>query len=102
MAIRNHQPLECPAALSDLVLQAARLAIPERVDALLDLPAIGELNTPLLPLLVGLLDALQSTARAIEDNAWDTPGNRLDDQLAFDLAGQCRSIARAIENSGQL
>ena len=102
MQIRNHQLLECPAALSDLVLQAAREAIPDRVDSLLTLPPIGERNTPLLPLLVGLLDAVQTTARAIEDNAWDTPGNRLDDQLAFDLAGQCRAIAKTLENSSQI
>jgi hypothetical protein len=102
MQIRNQQPLECPAVLSDLILQAAREAIPERVERLLTLPAIGELNAPLLPLLVGLLDAVQTTARAIEDNAWDAAGNRLDDQLAFDLAGQCRAIARTIENSGQI
>jgi len=102
MQIRNQQQLECPAALSDLILQAARNAIPERVDLLLTLPPTGDLNAPLLPLLVGLLDAAQSTAKAIEDNAWDAAGNRLDDQLAFDLAGQCRAIARTIENSGQI
>lgn len=102
MQIRNHQPLECPAALSDLILQAAREAIPAHVDSMLTLPAIGEQNAPLLPLLVGLLDAVESTARAIEDNAWDVSGNRLDDQLAFDLAGQCRAIARTLENSGQI
>jgi hypothetical protein len=102
MLIRNHQHLECPAALSDLILQAAREAIPARVDSLLTLPPIGEHNSPLLPLLVGLLDAVQTTAKAIEDNAWDRAGNRLDDQLAFDLAGQCRFIAKTIENSGQV
>jgi hypothetical protein len=102
MPIRNHQQLECPAVLSDLILQAARDAIPAHVDSLLTLPPIGERNTPLLHLLVGLLDAVQTTAKAIEDNAWDVAGNRLDDQLAFDLAGQCRAIAKTLENSGQI
>ena len=102
MQIRNQQQIECPAALSDLILQAARNAIPAHVNSLLTLPPIGELNAPLLPLLVGLLDAVQATARAIEDNAWDAAGNRLDDQLAFDLAGQCRAIAKTLENSGQI
>jgi len=102
MQIRNQQQIECPAALSDLILQAAWEAIPANVNSLLTLPAIGELNAPLLPLLAGLLDAAESTARAIEDNAWDAAGNRLDDQLAFDLAGQCRAIAKTLENSGQI
>lgn len=102
MQIRKHQQIECPAALSDLILQAARQAVPAHANSMLTLPAIGKLNAPLLPLLVGLLDAVQSTAHAIEDNAWDTPGNRLDDQLAFDLAGQCRAIAKTLENSGQI
>jgi hypothetical protein len=102
MQIRNHQQqLECPAALSDLILQAARQAIPARVESLVILPDSGERNGPLMPLLVGLLDAVQTTAKAIEENAWDE-GHRLDDQLAYDLAGQCRAIAQDIENAAQV
>jgi hypothetical protein len=101
MQMRNHQPLECPAALSDLILQAAREAIPARVDSLVILPDSGERNGPLMPLLVGLLDAVQTTARAITDNAWDEH-IPIDSQLVYDLAGQCRAIAQDIENSGQV
>jgi hypothetical protein len=101
MEIRNHQPLECPAALSDLILQAARDAIPERVESLVILPDVGARNGPLMPLLVGLLDAAQTTAKAIEENAWDE-GLALDDTLAFDLAGQCRAIAQDIENASHV
>jgi len=92
--------MQCEAALSDLVLQAARAAIPADVDQLLTLPAAGVRNQPLMPLLVGLLDALQVTARAVGDNAWDDclP---LDAQLACDLARQCRAIAADIENATQ-
>ncbi len=90
--------LECQAALSDLILQAARAAIPAHVDRLLTLPDSGQRNQPLLPLLVGLLDAAQATAKAIGDNAWDDcrPLNR---KLALDLARQCRAIAADLENA---
>jgi hypothetical protein len=90
--------LECQAALSDLILQAARAAIPAHVDRLLTLPDSGQRNQPLLPLLVGLLDGAQATAKAIGDNAWDDcrPLNR---KLALDLARQCRAIAADLENA---
>jgi hypothetical protein len=65
-------PLECDGALSDLILQAARQAIPKHVDSLLTLPDCGERNRPLMPLLVGLIDAAKVTAGAINDNAWDS------------------------------
>lgn len=65
------QPLECPGALSDLILQAARQALPAHVDSLITLPDCGERNQPLMPLLVGLIDATKATAAAVADNAWD-------------------------------
>jgi hypothetical protein len=99
MQIQNHTPsLECEGALSDLVLQAARAAIPLHVDRLITLPASGARNQPLLPLLVGLLDAAQATAKAVEDNSWDD-GLSLDRDLAAGLAKQCRDIAAGIENA---
>lgn len=101
MQIQNHTPtLECEGALSDLILQAARAAIPTHVDRLVTLPDSGRLNQPLMPLLVGLLDALQVTARAVADNAWDDclPIER---DLAAGLAKQCRAIAADIENATQ-
>jgi hypothetical protein len=101
MQIHNLTPLiECEGALSDLILQAARAAIPAHVDRLVTLPDSGPLNQPLMPLLVGLLDAAQVTARAIGDNAWDDclPIERA---LAAELAKQCRVIAADIENATQ-
>ena len=99
MQIRKHIPMiECDGALSDLILQAARQAIPRHVEQLITLPDVGRSNQPLLPLLVGLLDAAQVTAAAAADNAWDDclP---LDPELANDLAKQCRGIARQLENA---
>lgn len=92
--------LQCPAALSDLILQAARGAIPAHVDHLITLPAAGVRNDPLLPLLVGLLDAAQVTAKAVGDNAWDDC-RPLPAELAVDLARQCRAIAADLENANQ-
>ena len=65
---------------------------------MITLPDSGSRNQPLLPLLVGLLDAAQTTVNAIDDNAWDNciP---LDPELATDLAKQCRGIARQLENA---
>lgn len=92
--------LECDAALSDRVLQAARAAIPSDPTSWISLPASGERNQPLLPLLVGLLDATQAVANAVADNAWDE-SFPLDSQLAKELAQQCRAITADIENATQ-
>jgi hypothetical protein len=99
MPIHNHTPaLECDGALSDLILQAARAAIPAHVDSLLTVPDVGPRNQPLLPLLLGLLDAAQVTASAVADNAWDS-APFLPRDLVSDLAKQCRSIAAALESA---
>lgn len=99
MPIHNHTPaIECAGALSDLILQAARQAIPAHVDSLLTLPDAGPRNQPLLPLLVGLIDAAGVTAHAAADNAWDA-ARPLDRELVGDLARQCRSIALALESA---
>jgi hypothetical protein len=90
------QPLECEAALSDLILQAARQALPAYVDSLIQLPDCGERNQPLMPLLVGLIDAAKATANAIADNAWDSGQSvpkDVADQLAIDL-GKCIQFVR--------
>ena len=96
MLIHNH--IECDGALSDLILQAARQAIPGDVNRLITLPDSGCRNNPILPLLVGLLDAAQQVAQAVADNAWDEsrPLNR---ELMSDLARQSRVIATAIETA---
>ena len=92
--------LECDAALSDLILQAARAAIPQHVDSLIQLPDCGERNQPLLPLLVGLLDALHVVSGAVADNAFDN-AQPLPKDLADDLAKQAAHIASNLHQSGQ-
>jgi len=69
MPIHNH--IECDGALSDLILQAARQAIPSDVEQLMTLPDCGPRNKPLMPLLIGLVEALKVTVEAVADNAWD-------------------------------
>ena len=95
MATETHTPLECAAALSDLVLQAARQAIPANVDSLMQLPDCGPLNQPLLPLLVALLDAAKVTASAVADNAWDS-GQPIDEALATELTSVADQIRVAV------
>ena len=96
MAIHNH--IKCDGALSDLILQAARQAIPGYVSQLITLPDSGRLNQPILPLLVGLIDATQQVAQAVADNAWDE-SIPLDRELMADLSRQSRAIATAIESA---
>jgi len=96
MPIHNH--IECDGALSDLILQAARQAIPADVERLITLPDSGICNQPLLPLLVGLIDATEQVAEAVADNAWDE-SIPLDRELMADLAKQARAIASAIESA---
>jgi hypothetical protein len=98
MLIHNHTRIECDGALSDLILQAARQAIPSNFDRLITLPDSGRRNGPILPLLVGLLDAAQQVADAVADNAWDE-SLPLDRELMTDLARQSRGIATAIETA---
>ena len=96
MPIHNH--IECDGALSDLILQAARQAIPGYASQLITLPDSGRLNRPILPLLVGLIDATQQVAHAVADNAWDE-SIPLDRELVTDLSRQSRAIATAIETA---
>lgn len=92
------RPLECDAALSDAVLQAARAAIPAHVDQLIQLPDCGQRNQPLVPLLVALLDSAQAVAKAVADNAWDA-SQPIDRALSADLAQQARAIATDITSA---
>ena len=98
MAMPIHNHIECDGALSDLILQAARQAIPGDVDRLITLPDSGRRNNPILPLLVGLIDATQQVAQAVADNAWDE-SRPLDRELMSDLARQSRAIATSIETA---
>jgi hypothetical protein len=61
-------------------------------------PDVGRLNQPLLPLLLGLMDAAETTARAINDNAWDGR-HFLDKALVADIARQCQIIATTLEDA---
>jgi len=99
--MQNHNlspTLECDGALSDLILQAARQALPANPEQIIRIPPSGRRNGPLLPLLIGLIDAAQVTARAVGDNAWED-GHPLDSQLSRDLAAQCRVIAAVLDNA---
>lgn len=92
------QVIECEGALSNLVLQAARAAIPAQPDRLLQLPDCGPQNQPLLLLLVGLIDATKVVAAAIADNAWDNC-RPIDSDLAVELAANATAIANDLRNA---
>lgn len=92
--------MSCQTLVSDLILQAARQAVPVDAERLMLLPDCGARNKPLMPLLVGLVEALHSTAKAVADNAWDE-SYPADSRLAAGLAKQCRAIAGVIENATQ-
>jgi hypothetical protein len=98
MQTLNPTPLECPGALSDLILQAARQALPAHVDSLLTLPDVGARNQPLMPLLVGLIDAVKVSARAIAENAWDS-GQAVPKELAADLLADLRECMKFVGRS---
>ena len=103
MQMYTHTPaMECDAALSDRVLQAARAAVPADAaryfaDAM-RLSSAGPRNEPLLPLLIALLDATKTVAAAVADNAWDEC-RPIDRQLTTDLARQAQAIAADITNA---
>ena len=94
--------LSCDAAMSDDVLQAARAAMPaDPVTAYLLPEAISQLSPrqqPLIPLLMALLDCAQSTARAINDNAYDE-SMPLTASLASEITEQCRAITEAVNGA---
>jgi hypothetical protein len=91
-------PLECDGALSDLILQAARQSLPKHVDSLIQLPDVGIKNQPLLPLLIGLIDATKVVAKAIDDNAWDDI-QPLPKDTATELIDDCREIIRQLKTA---
>jgi hypothetical protein len=98
MQTLNLTPLECDGALSDLILQAARQALPAHVDSLLTLPDVGARNQPLMPLLVGLIDAAKVTASAINDNAWDS-GPALPTGMADALLAELEIVRQQIRSA---
>ncbi len=93
-------PLSCPGALSDLILQAVRQALPANPQQLIRLPDCGERNQPLMPLLVGLINAAKVTASAINDNAWETlqpPPAELIDDLLIELKHCASALRRSLD-----
>jgi len=94
----NLTPLECDGALSDLILEAARQALPANPQQLIRLPDCGERNQPLMPLLVGLIDAVKVTATAVADNAWEA-GQPPPAGLIVDLLIELEHCASALRRS---
>lgn len=90
--------LQCDAAVSDLVLQAARAAMPKNPGDWIQHAGIK--NSPLLDLLDALLDATKAVAAAVADNAWDDC-RPLEAGLAAELAKQAQSIASDITSATQ-
>lgn len=97
MQMHNHtNTMECEAALSDLVLQAARAVIP--VDPSQFHLNAGIKNDPQMVLLIALLDATAAVAAAVADNAWDDC-RPIPVDLAADLARQARHIANDLDTA---
>ena len=91
--------MNCQDVISELILNAARGAVPADAEQLMLLPHCGPRNKRLMPLLIGLVEALKVTARAVEDNALDE-GYPVDAVLAAKLHKQCTSACYAISAAG--
>lgn len=96
--------IECEAAMSDAVLQAARAAMPADPARWFADPTcitrLPEKQRPLLPLLIALLDAAEATAKAIADNAWDDSAP-VERAMAEGLASQAYRLGADITNATQ-
>jgi hypothetical protein len=94
--------LQCDGAISDQILTAARDSMPADPGRWFAdrkaIEALPEKQRPLLPLLLGLLDATESTARAINDNAWDDLAP-LDRSLIKGITEQLQTIKEVIEGA---
>ena len=87
--------MNCQEVISELILNAARSAVPADAEQLMTLPDCGPRNKPLMPLLIGLVEALKITAEAVADNAWDE-GCPVDARLTNELCNSCHSAYMAI------
>ena len=90
--------MNCQEVISDMILQAARGAVPADAEQLMLLPDCGPRNKPLMPLLIGLVEALRVTAEAVADNAWDE-GYPVDAGVVVKLNKQCTLACYAIQFS---
>jgi hypothetical protein len=92
--------MNCQEVISELILNAARAAVPADAEQLMLLPDCGPRNKRLMPLLIGLVEALKVTAKAVLDNAIDE-GCPVDVVLAGKLGEQCISASFAISAAGR-
>jgi hypothetical protein len=90
--------MHCQEYISSAILEAARGAVPADAEQLMLLPDCGPRNKPLMPLLIGLVEALRVTAEAVADNAWDE-SIPLDHKLMAYLGEQLGAIATALESA---
>lgn len=97
--------IECEAAMSQQVLQAARIAISDFttgsnhwLPGALQINQLPEKQRPLMPLLMALLDSAEAVAKAVDDNAWDD-GAAIDRTHAESLANQCYRVGAAITSA---
>jgi hypothetical protein len=81
--------------ISELILNAARTAVPADAEQLMLLPDCGPRNKRLMPLLIGLVEAFKVTADAVADNALDE-AHPIEAVLAEKLHKQCTSACYAI------
>ena len=93
------QPMNAQECVSAAILEAARQAVPAYAEQLMLLPDCGPRNKRLMPLLVGLVEALLVTADAVADNAWDE-AHPIEAVLAEKLHKQCTSACYAISAAG--
>jgi hypothetical protein len=87
--------MNCQEYISAAILEAARAAVPADVERLMLLPDCGPRNKPLMPLLIGLVEAVRVTAEAVADNAWDED-RLVDDRLMDELRGSLTSASYAL------
>jgi hypothetical protein len=90
--------MHCQEYISAAILEAARAAVPTDVERLLLLPDCGPRNKPLIPLLVGLVEALKVTSAAVADNAWDE-GCPVDFRLELQLRTALQAAAFSLSDA---
>jgi DNA polymerase/3'-5' exonuclease PolX len=91
--------MHCQEYISAAILEAARAAVPADVEQLMLLPGCGPRNKPLMPLLIGLVEALRVTAEAVADNAMDE-GYPVDARTAAELQRVCVFARSQISTAG--
>jgi hypothetical protein len=90
--------MNCQEVISELILNAARGAVPADAEQLMLLPDCGPRNKRLMPLLIGLVEALKVTACAVADNAWDEECP-IDGRLAVELRKSMNVASFAITHA---